>query len=121
MPEKSLKELFDNTAFSMANQDVRYYLNGLYLDISEYTIKTVTTDGHRLALSEHVSDTTMSGSDSSIIIPRKGVLELSRLLDGTSELPITLYVSDNHIRVKKGNIRFTSKLIDGKYPDYQAS
>ena len=70
MPEKSLKELFDNTAFSMANQDVRYYLNGLYLDISENTIKTVTTDGHRLALSEYVSDTTMSGTDSSIIIPR---------------------------------------------------
>lgn len=121
MPEKSLKELFDNTAFSMANQDVRYYLNGLYLDISENIIKTVTTDGHRLAVSEYVSDTAISGSDSSIIIPRKGVLELSRLLDGTSELPLTLYLSDNHIRVKKGNIRFTSKLIDGKYPDYQAA
>ncbi len=121
IPEKSLKELFDNTAFSMANQDVRYYLNGLYLEISGNIIKTVTTDGHRLAVSKYESDTAMSGSGSSLIIPRKGVLELSRLLDGTSELPLTLYLSDNHIRIQKNNIRFTSKLIDGKYPDYQAA
>ncbi len=121
IPEKSLKELFDNTAFSMANQDVRYYLNGLYLDVNKNIIKTVTTDGHRLAISEYASDESTNGSANSIIIPRKGVLELSRLLDGTSELPLTLYLSDNHIRVKKGNIRFTSKLIDGKYPDYQAA
>ncbi|HIO93629.1 MAG TPA: DNA polymerase III subunit beta [Leucothrix mucor] len=121
IPEKELKHLFDSTAFSMANQDVRYYLNGLFLDIQENIIKTVTTDGHRLAVSEYSSDTGTGGSDSSLIIPRKGVLELSRLLDSSSDLPLTLYLSDNHIRVKKGNIRFTSKLIDGKYPDYQAA
>ena len=122
IPENILKGLFDRTAFSMANQDVRYYLNGLYLDIAENSIKTVTTDGHRLAVCEYTGDESVGSElSNSIIIPRKGVLELSKLLDASSELPLTLYISDNHIRVQKGNIRFTSKLIDGKYPDYQAA
>ncbi|MCK5897192.1 MAG: DNA polymerase III subunit beta, partial [Cocleimonas sp.] len=120
--ESVLKDLFDTTAFSMANQDVRYYLNGLLLDVRNNSIKTVTTDGHRLAVSEYQRDDG-KGSDTmkSIIIPRKGVLELSKILDGSSELPLTLYLSDNHIRIQKEDIRFTSKLIDGKYPDYQAA
>ncbi len=120
--EKTLKDLFNATAFSMANQDVRYYLNGLLLDISDGLIKTVTTDGHRLAISEHHSgDNKSFNIVRSIIIPRKGVLELSKILDASSELFVTLYLSDNHIRVEKDGIRFTSKLIDGKYPDYQAA
>lgn len=120
--ENVLKSLLDATAFSMANQDVRYYLNGLLLDISNGLVKAVTTDGHRLAISEYQRDDS-DGSDieKSIIIPRKGVLELSRILDASSEIPLSLYLSDNHIRIQKEDIRFTSKLIDGKYPDYQAA
>jgi DNA polymerase-3 subunit beta len=122
LPENILKNLLDATAFSMANQDVRYYLNGLLLDVSDKVITTVTTDGHRLAISQYQRDDD-KGSDTvkSIIIPRKGVLELSKILDATCEIPLTLYLGDNHIRVEKDNIRFTSKLIDGKYPDYQAA
>jgi DNA polymerase-3 subunit beta len=120
--ENVLKSLLDATAFSMANQDVRYYLNGLLLDVNNGLIKAVTTDGHRLAISEYQrDDNNDSDTSKSIIIPRKGVLELSRLLDASSEISLSLYLSDNHIRIQKEDIRFTSKLIDGKYPDYQAA
>jgi DNA polymerase-3 subunit beta len=120
--ENVLKGLLDATAFSMANQDVRYYLNGLLLDVSDDLVKAVTTDGHRLAISEYQrDDSNESNIEKSIIIPRKGVLELSRILDAKSEIPLSLYLSDNHIRIQKEDIRFTSKLIDGKYPDYQAA
>ncbi len=123
LPEKNLKHLLEKVSFSMANQDVRYYLNGLLLEINkENKILAVSTDGHRLAVSEFTPDGSSSNdSELKIIVPRKGILELSKLLDNTSELPVTLQISDNHIRVHKDNIRFTSKLIDGKYPDYQAA
>lgn len=120
--ENVLKSLLDATAFSMANQDVRYYLNGLLLDVDKGLIKAVTTDGHRLAISEYQRDDSNDSETSKrIIIPRKGVLELSKLLDARSEISLSLYLSDNHIRIQKEDIRFTSKLIDGKYPDYQAA
>lgn len=120
IPETSLKYLLEKVSFSMANQDVRYYLNGLLLEFTSNKILAVSTDGHRLAVSEYISDDNVS-DDLKIIVPRKGILELARLLDSTSELPVTLQISDNHIRVQKDGIRFTSKLIDGKYPDYQAA
>lgn len=120
IPEKDLKTLLEKVSFSMANQDVRYYLNGLLLEFNNNKLLSVSTDGHRLAISEfHTENSTDTALK--IIVPRKGILELTRLLDNTSELPVTLQISDNHIRVNKDNIRFTSKLIDGKYPDYQAA
>lgn len=120
--ENQLKNIFERVSFSMANQDVRYYLNGLLLEINSTKIIAVSTDGHRLAVSQLALDNEQAGVDDiKIIVPRKGILELTRLLDSTSNLPVTLQISDNHIRVNKGNIRFTSKLIDGKYPDYQAA
>lgn len=120
IPEKDLKTLLEKVSFSMANQDVRYYLNGLLLEFSNNKLLSVSTDGHRLAISEFNTDNS-SEANLKIIVPRKGILELTRLLDSSSELPVTLQISDNHIRVHKDNIRFTSKLIDGKYPDYQAA
>ena len=121
IPEKNLKNLMEKVSFSMANQDVRYYLNGLLLELTETKLVAVSTDGHRLAVSEFSFDTKNTEKPLKIIVPRKGILELTRLLDGSSELPVVLQISDNHIRVNKDNIRFTSKLIDGKYPDYQAA
>ena len=120
IPEKDFKALLEKVSFSMANQDVRYYLNGMLLEIENNKLLSVSTDGHRLAVSELQFDN-QSSESIKIIVPRKGILELSRLLDSTSELPIVLQISDNHIRINKDNIRFTSKLIDGKYPDYQAA
>jgi len=121
IPENKLKYLMEKVSFSMANQDVRYYLNGLLFEFRNESIIAVSTDGHRLALSEYSLDNVSSNPDFNIIVPRKGILELSRLLDSSSEIPLTLQISDNHIRVFKDKIRFTSKLIDGKYPDYKAA
>jgi len=119
--EKDLKTALDSTAFAMANQDVRYYLNGMLFDISDSALATVSTDGHRLALHKLTGIETSSDEGQQIILPRKGVLELSRLLDGTRELPITLQISNNHIRAQTDTVRFTSKLIDGRYPDYKGA
>ena len=115
--EGEFKALIDKTAFAMAQQDVRYYLNGLLLEVDAKQIRTVATDGHRLALSqfEHKSD--IEGSRQ-IILPRKGVQELQRLLS-SEDNQITVGIGKNHIRVNLANLQFTSKLIDGRFPEYQ--
>ena len=116
IPQNSLKSLIDKTSFAMAQQDVRYYLNGILVELSSGLIKLVATDGHRLALSEYKVDIELE-VDKQIIIPRKGVMELARLLE-SSDLPVKLTLSQNHIKVETDNLSFTSKLIDGKFPDY---
>lgn len=115
--QKLLKRLIEKTQFAMAIQDVRYYLNGLLLEMNEGVIRAVATDGHRLALSEAEC---VLGQETGlqVILPRKAVLELARLLGDSEEL-IEIDVSSNHIRFTMGETSFTSKLIDGKFPDYQ--
>ena len=117
IPQSQFKSLFDKTSFAMAQQDVRYYLNGILLELSAGKIKLVATDGHRLALSEVELDTGVE-DDRQLIIPRKAVLELARLLDA-SDSPAKCVLSQNHLRVEAGDLVFTTKLIDGKFPDYQ--
>jgi len=117
IPQNELKALFDDTAFAMAQQDVRYYLNGILVEISPDLLKLVATDGHRLALSNFPSEIGVS-TEKQIIIPRKGVLELSRLLENSDSLA-KIVLSQNHIRVETSSLIFTSKLIDGKFPDYK--
>lgn len=116
--EGKLKNLLDKTSFAMANQDVRYYLNGLLFEFKGGDLTTVATDGHRLAVCD--LDVKLDvDQDRQIIVPRKGVLELSRMLsDGDSE--VELAIGKNHVRLVKGSSVFTSKLIDGRFPDYQA-
>lgn len=118
VPEVALKELIERTAFAMAQQDVRYYLNGLLFDLRENTLRCVATDGHRLALCEATLEDG-AGSKRQIIVPRKGVQELQRLLEG-SDRSLELELGRNHIRVKRDDVTFTSKLIDGRFPDYEA-
>ncbi len=108
------KRLIDKTHFSMAQQDVRYYLNGMLLESDGKLLRTVATDGHRLALCE-MELVTKSGQHQ-VIVPRKGVLELQRLIG--SEGVVAVEVGSNHIRVTIGDIRFTSKLVDGRFPEY---
>ena len=110
----ALKRLIDKTHFSMAQQDVRYYLNGMLLESDGKMLRTVATDGHRLAMCE-MELVTKSGTQQ-VIVPRKGVLELQRLLG--AEAPVAVQVGSNHIRITLGDIRFTSKLIDGRFPEY---
>ena len=118
VPESALKELIERTAFAMAQQDVRYYLNGLLFDLGDQRLRCVATDGHRLALCEAELD---GGSQAKrqIIVPRKGVTELQRLLEGGDRV-LELEMGRNHIRVKRDDVTFTSKLIDGRFPDYAA-
>lgn len=115
--QKVLKTLIEQTQFSMAQQDVRYYLNGLMLELSPNRLRAVATDGHRLAISETSAEIQLS-ENRQIIIPRKGVTELARLLED-SDSEVRIQVGDNHIKADLPDISFTSKLIDGKFPDYQ--
>jgi DNA polymerase-3 subunit beta len=110
-----LRRLVEKTHFSMAQQDVRYYLNGLLLETEKKRLRAVATDGHRLALSE-VDLLAAATRDEQLIMPRKGVLELSRLLDGDGEVQLAL--GANHVRVQLDGVRLTSKLIDGRFPEY---
>lgn len=110
------KELLEKTAFSMAQQDVRYYLNGLLLELENDQIRSVATDGHRLALCDTENSVNVD-KKMQIIVPRKGVMELIRLLENSDE-NIKVCISNNHIRVNFESLVFTSKLIDGKFPDY---
>ncbi|MFT4197981.1 MAG: DNA polymerase III subunit beta [Pseudoxanthomonas sp.] len=118
VPEVALKELIERTAFAMAQQDVRYYLNGLLFDLRDGVLRCVATDGHRLALCESGLEGAAKGKRQ-IIVPRKGVTELQRLLEGGDRI-LELEIGRSHIRVKRGDVTFTSKLIDGRFPDYEA-
>lgn len=116
--EHKLKKLLDKTAFAMANQDVRYYLNGLLFDFHGGELSTVATDGHRLAVCDLDGGAGIDG-DRQLIVPRKGVLELTRMLSDSEE-EVELALGKNHVRLVKGQTVFTSKLIDGRFPEYRA-
>ena len=115
--QTQLRDLIARTAFSMAQQDVRYYLNGLLLETSENRLRAVATDGHRLALCD-LQATIEDNSIQQVIVPRKGVLELQRLL-GDSDTQAKIELGTNHVRVNLPGMRFTSKLIDGRFPEYE--
>jgi DNA polymerase-3 subunit beta len=119
VPEAALKELIERTAFAMAQQDVRYYLNGLLFDLRENSLRCVATDGHRLALCESGFEGMGAQTKRQIIVPRKGVTELQRLLEGGDRV-LELELGRGHLRVKREDVTFTSKLIDGRFPDYEA-
>ena len=95
-----VKQLIDGTAFAMAQQDVRYYLNGLYLEILGGRLRVVATDGHRLALA--TAPALVEAADTGSLFPRKACLSLSRLLDG--EAPLELIIGTNHIRAATSNL-----------------
>ncbi len=117
VPCAELTRLIEKTHFSMAQQDVRYFLNGLLLELKEDKLRAVATDGHRLSMSQMQLPSAVEAVEQ-VIVPRKGVLELQRLLpdEGDAELKI----GSNHIVVTlAGGTRFTSKLIDGRFPDYE--
>jgi len=112
--QKKLQTLISKTHFAMAQQDVRYYLNGLLLEIDQGTLRAVATDGHRMAMSS--VETSIDVEKIQVVLPRKGVLELMRLLHGEEDLAVT--VGANYVRIMSSGFTFTSKLIDGRFPDY---
>lgn len=116
VPQSVLRRLIESTSFSMAQQDVRYYLNGMLFELSSSCVATVATDGHRLALAR--AEVALDLADAKqCIVPRKGVMELVRLL-GDSDEPVELMFSSTHMKMISPEFTFTSKLVDGKFPDY---
>lgn len=114
--QEALKQLIESVQFSMAQQDVRYYLNGMSLETSDKQIRSVATDGHRLAMSLVDYDVEPLPSKQ-VIIPRKGVMEISRLIED-SDVKVKVQLGANHIRLFSNSFIFTSKLVDGRFPDY---
>ena len=113
---KNFKDIIGKTSFAMAQQDVRYYLNGLFLNISQEEIFGVATDGHRLAKAGAVVKTGISLSSANAIIPRKGIIEIDKQLVDEDEVKAVL--SKNHLQITNNNSQAITKLIDGKFPDY---
>jgi len=118
--QQTLKHLFEKTAFAMAHQDVRYYLNGLLLELKPDRLVAVATDGHRLAKVEEILPLGVSEEGMQIILPRKTVLELNRLLGGggDADAGVQIEISEKIFRAVIGDVLVTSKLVDGRYPDY---
>lgn len=117
LPQHQVRWLIEKTHFAMAMQDVRYYLNGLLFELDTQGLKTVATDGHRLALADLAVDLPIS-EPVQVIVPRKAIQELLRLLD-TSDAEVELTLGNAHLQVEMPDLRFTTKLIDGRFPDYQ--
>lgn len=117
LPQSALKALFDETSFAMASQDVRYYLNGLLLEREENILRAVATDGHRLALGTLTTSNSLAEKNS-VIVPRKAILELGRLLNDSDD-NVTIAFSNQQIKVELADLHFTSKLIDGQFPNYE--
>ena len=116
VPAATLRRALEKTTFAMAQQDVRYYLNGLLLDLDGRMLRTVASDGHRLAVFEETLE--IEGEGRQIIVPRKGVLELARLLGEGAET-VTVRIAPNTVRVNLGAVSFAAKLIEGRFPDFQ--
>lgn len=116
LEQSTLRRLIEATQFSMASQDARYFLNGMKFETEGNLLRTVATDGHRLAVCTIPLEQDLQNH--SVIVPRKGVLELLRLLDSNTQ-PVRLQIGTNNIRLQFANIIFTSKLIDGRFPDYR--
>ncbi|WP_339340185.1 DNA polymerase III subunit beta, partial [uncultured Oceanicoccus sp.] len=111
-----LKRLIDRTSFAMAQQDVRYYLNGMLWEVSDGQLRMVATDGHRLALCT-LAAPIKTQENQQVIMPRKGVVELARLLMNEND-DVRVVIGSNHIQATTAEFTFTSKLVDGKFPDY---
>ncbi len=116
MTQKAFRQLIGKTQYSMAAQDVRYYLNGLLLLVEGKELRAVATDGHRLAYASVAIDTELPRQE--LILPRKTVLELNRLLVDSDE-PLNITLASNQVRFAFGSVVLVSKLIDGKFPDYE--
>jgi len=117
LPQAQLRRVIDRTAFAMAQQDVRYYLNGLLLEVKSDELRAVATDGQRLATCGVSVELDIEGK-TQVIVPRKAVLELAKLMTDP-ESNVELVLSNNHVRAQVGDYTFTSKLVDGKFPDYE--
>ena len=114
---KEFKLLLDKTSFAMAHQDVRFFLNGMLIESGQNFLRAVATDGHRLALS-NIQQAGLNEKEVQVIVPRKAVLELQRLLPELGG-SVKIEFSQSNLKVLSENYTFATKLVDGKFPDYQ--
>lgn len=115
LPQKTLKHLFNMVHFAMAQQDIRYYLNGLLLVVEGKSVIAVATDGHRLAFCQVATEQEFPRQE--VIIPRKTILELQRLLEENDD-PVQLDIASNQVKLTFADIELVSKLVEGKFPDF---
>ena len=115
LPQRDLRGLLKSAEFAMAQQDIRYYLNGMLLVIEKGSLQAVATDGHRLSWASLGIEGDFARQE--VILPRKTVLELGKLLADTDD-PVTVDVLANQVRFRFANIELVSKVVDGKFPDY---
>jgi DNA polymerase-3 subunit beta len=115
-----LKQLIDRTQFAMAQQDVRYYLNGTLWQIAQGKLVMVATDGHRLSMCEKSIELSEREVNAKVIVPRKAILEIGKMLGTLEDEMINIVVTGNHLRLTSSEFTLISKLIDGRFPDYQA-
>ncbi|MGQ2966271.1 DNA polymerase III subunit beta [Methylophilus sp.] len=116
LSQSELKRLLKQVEFAMAQQDIRYYLNGLLLEVQGNQLHVVGTDGHRLSYTNTTLDQEFEKTE--VILPRKTVLELTKLLDDQSDSPVVIDLLNGQISFEFGDIQLISKVIDGKFPDY---
>ncbi len=114
---QALKELIENTSFSMGNQDIRAYLNGLYFEINQDNITVVATDGHRLSIGKIKQNNNLDNKKT-VILPRKAVLELTKLLNKNKHQEVNIHLSNNYFYLISDNNTLISRLIDGNFPNY---
>ena len=115
-----LYDVMHKTAFSMGQKDVRFYLNAMLFEIDDNTLRTVTTDGHRLSTTETTVNTGANGTKIRSIVSRKAVIALMQLLSN-AEKSATLSLNSSHVRLVTKNVRFTAKLLEGTFPDWTAA
>ena len=115
LPQRDFRGLLKLAEFAMAQQDIRYYLNGMLLVVEGGSLQVVATDGHRLSWASLAIEGNYARAE--VILPRKTVLELSKLLADTED-PITIDILANQARFRFGNVELVSKVVDGKFPDY---
>ena len=116
--QEALKELIENTSFSMGNQDIRAYLNGLFFELNKDSLTVVATDGHRLSIGE-VKQSNNLEDKKTVILPRKAVLELTKLLNKSTQDMAEIHLSDNYFSLVDTNTKIISRLIDGNFPNYK--
>jgi DNA polymerase-3 subunit beta len=114
---QQLKELIENTSFSMGNQDIRAYLNGLYFEVSKDSITVVATDGHRLSIGEIKQKNDITETKT-VILPRKAVLELNKILNKSKHKEVEINLSNNYFYLVSDDTTIISRLVDGKFPNY---
>ncbi|MGE5089854.1 MAG: DNA polymerase III subunit beta [Candidatus Levyibacteriota bacterium] len=115
LPQRDFRSLLKLAEFAMAQQDIRYYLNGMLLVIDAGSLQAVATDGHRLSWASLAVPGEYKRQE--VILPRKTVLELAKLLEDTED-PVTIDILANQVRFRFGNVELVSKVVDGKFPDY---